>query len=73
MLVFSLAEITKSVAAKALPSQVRAYRSNMRPALSAKLGARGQPGAETPGLNGILAEPSPECRSTDAGDNTLLD
>src|SRR5580658_8344315 len=42
MLVFSSAEITNSSSSNGLPSHWRAYRSSMRPALSAKLGSRGK-------------------------------
>ena len=42
MLGFSSADITNSSGPKAVPSQLRAYRSSTRPAFSAKWGSRGK-------------------------------
>src|ERR1035438_7917411 len=66
MLVFSSAEITNSSSSKGLPSQWRAYRSSMRPALSAKLGiAWEDPATVVPRPNGVLMQPAPKRAATD--------
>jgi len=71
---FSSADTTNSSARKAAPSQLRAYRSSTRPALSGEERvSRKDPAAMAPGLEGIRTEPAPECHPADLRDDTAGD